>query len=344
MSSYRGVALALLAVAVVGGCSSSDGGGEPQEAVDGPSLNGTYQFEFDVAKRTELGQPAPRTEPMTSRWAFRSACTDDGCVATATRLKPDGSATDTQVVLDYFDDNWVMVFAEDGRCNQGGQPARIIGTWTLKPQPDDKLTGTWTEITTGNDCPFVQQMPVTVTRQGDTQGDVEVADPASVPPRKPSKADGFHGHYSQTINTRPPSADTATLPVEVVTYCVRNTDECVSTQASTVADAPLLTPLTWADGHGTYRFDRGQQPCPDNPELTAQSFGYDDVVLPESAPNPIPALTGSRHLEFLEPCVGERWYDLSYERGEAPAEPAPAPAEPAPAPAEPAPVEPTPGG
>jgi len=246
---------------------------------------------------------------------------------------------DTQVTLDYLHDNWVMVLGEDVNCNQGGQPARMLGTWVLQPQPDDTLTGTWTEITTGPDCPFVVQMPVKVSRHGDAPEGVEVADPASVPARKPSKADGFNGPYAQSINTRPPSADTATIPVEVATFCVRNTEECASPQASNVNGSSQMTPLTITDGRGAYKFNRGDAACDNDPAAMAQRFGYDELLIPDAAPNPIPSLSGTRRLEMLEPCPDEAFYDLTYQRGDVPPPGAPpAPVEPAPAP------PPAPGG
>ncbi|HEX2284059.1 MAG TPA: serine/threonine protein kinase, partial [Mycobacterium sp.] len=111
-------------------------------------LDGSYRLDFDVAKRTALGQPSPQAEPLNSRWVFRSHCGDNGCVATSTRIRNDGSAG-TRTTLDFLDGKWVMVLGEDSKCNVGGQPARVLGTWVLQPQPDGTLTGMWTEITTG---------------------------------------------------------------------------------------------------------------------------------------------------------------------------------------------------
>lgn len=314
---------------VLAGCSSGDGG-SPQTSeaakpgVAGTVLDGTYRFDFDVAKRTQLGAPAPQPEPVSAKWAIRSHCADTGCVGTATRLNPDGSAAGTRTTLDFLDGKWVMVFAEDSRCNAGGQPTRVVGAWVLEPRPDGGLTGTWTEITTGLDCPWVVQMPVRLTRDGDVADNIPVADPANVEPRKPSKPEAFHGTYTQTITARPPDNQPGIVTIDVATFCVRNTDECASTQAATIEGKPQLTPLTFAGDKWIYRWDRSGRTCPGGAPSTGT--GYDEVFFPAQASNPLPKLTGSRRLDVGEPCPTQRSFDLLYERNNAPAPPAPAPA------------------
>jgi hypothetical protein len=345
--------MAMLVAAVVAGCSSADNSSADQEkpAQSNGPLDGTYRLDFDASKRTQLGQPSPGKEAFSRRWAFRSHCADGGaCVATATRINNDGSASDTRAALDLVDGKWLLVLGEDSKCNQGGQPARVLGTWVLEPQPDKTLTGTWTEITTGSDCPWVLQMPVKVTREGDVPDGVDVTDPASLPAWKPSKPQGFQGTYNQHVALRAPAEEPPSdFPVEVKTYCVRNTDECASTQSMTIAGTPQLTPLTFGGDRWTYRWARSGAVCPDG--VSVQSWGNDDIPFPDAAPNPIASLTGSRRLETMEPCATEQLFDLQYTRNDAPAAapaapaPAPAPApepEPAPAP-EPEPA-PAPGG
>jgi hypothetical protein len=335
----------MMVAAVVAGCSSSAEKEKPAQSI-GP-LDGTYRLDFDASKRTALGQPSPGANPFNRKWAFRSHCADGGaCVATATRINNDGSASNTKTTLDLIDGKWVMVLGEDSKCNQGGQPARVLGTWVLEPQPDKTLTGTWTEITTGSDCPWVLQMPVKATREGDVPDGVDVTDPSSLPAWKPSRPQGFQGTYNQHVAFRAPDEGTpADVPVDVKTYCVRNTDECASTQAMMIAGKAQLTPLTFGGDRWTYRWARSGVVCPDG--VSVQSWGNDDIPFPDAATDPIASLTGSRRLETVEPCATEQLFDLQYTRidapAAAPAAPAPVPApEPAPAPApEPAPA---PGG
>lgn len=308
VSSLRGVAATAMVAAAVAGCSLGDGG---DAGAQPDALDGLYTLDFDVSKRTALGAPAPQPDAISTRWAFRSNCSEAGCVATATRVKADGTATNTRVELDFFDGKWRMVFGEDSTCNAGGQPARVLGAWVLEPQPEDTLTGMWTEITTGNDCPWVVQMPVKLARQGDVPDDVEVTDPESLAPRKPSKAEGFQGTYAQTITTQPPSGEPGILRVDVATFCVRNTDECASTQATTINDEPQTTPLTFAGDRWTYKWDRSGRVCPDG--APSQGFGFDEMMFPEQLLNPLSRLTGVRRLEVGAPCPTTQTFDLLYE-------------------------------
>jgi hypothetical protein len=186
-------------------------------------------------------------------------------------------------------------------------------------------------------------MPVKATRQGDVPDNVEVKDPAGLEPRKPSKAEGFQGVYTQTITTQPPDGAPGILSIDVHTFCVRNTDECASTQATSINNEPQITPLTFAGDRWTYKWDRSGMSCVDG--APSQGFGYDEVTFPESTQNPLPRLTGVRRLEVGDPCPGTQVFDLLYELGAPPPPPPPPGPEPAPAPPPaPAPAPPPPGG
>lgn len=334
VSFFRGIGAAILVLATVAGCSSS-----PEEQTKSGGLDGIYRLDFDPSQRTALGEPAAQSGPIVAKWAFRSTCSDSGCVATATKLLNDGKASTTQAVLDQLDGKWVMVLGEDSKCNAGGQPARVLGTWILDPKDDNTLTGNWAEITTGSDCPWVVQMPVKVTREGDLPKDVSVVDPASIEARKPSKAEGFQGTYTQTVTFRPPQGDPGVLSVDVQTFCVRNTEECASLQSTVINNSTQTTPLTFGGDKWTFRFNRGARPCPDGAQ--GDSYLNDEVMLPDPASNPMQTLTGTRRLEQLAPCPGDQFLDLQYQRSESP-NAAPAPGAPPPPPAEPAPGEPAP--
>ena len=69
-----------------------------------PVLNGTYQLTYDQSKRTTNGVPIRQDGADSDWWAFRSACTTNGCAATGTQLDDathqvasttDGGQTDT---------------------------------------------------------------------------------------------------------------------------------------------------------------------------------------------------------------------------------------------------------
>jgi hypothetical protein len=347
VSSYRGVALAMLVAAVVAGCSSGEKTDSSEatgsEPVSGPSLNGTYRLDFDATKRTALGEPSPGEAAFSRSWAFRSHCGDSGCVATATRLNKDGSQSNVRTALDFLDGKWVMVLGEDSKCNKGGQPARVLGSWVVEPQPDNTLTGLWTEITTGNDCPWVLQMPLKMTREGDAPAGIDVTDPATLPARTPSKPEGFQGSYTQTVTFVPPEGEPGVVDLDVTTYCVRNTDECATTQAVMKDGAVTqITPLTFAGDRWTFKFSRPDRTCPDGSPM--QSVLYDEVMLPDPATNPMDHLVGTRRIQAMDPCPSEQTLDLAYQHNNAtPAAPAPG-GEPAPAPAPVPEPAPAPGG
>jgi hypothetical protein len=217
----------------------------------------------------------------------------------------------------------------------------------LAPQPDNTLAGAWTEITTGNDCPWVVQTPLKATREGDVPKGVDVTDPSTLPARKPSKPEGFQGTYSQTVTFVPPQGEPGVVDLDAATFCVRNTDECVTTQ-TVKKDGVVtqITPLTFAGDRWTFKFNRPARTCPDGAPM--QSTLYDEVMIPDPAVNPIEQLTGTRRIQAMDPCPSEQTLDLTYQRIAAPP-PGPATA-PAPAPGaapEPAPVPapaPAPGG
>jgi hypothetical protein len=215
----------------------------------------------------------------------------------------------------------------------------------LAPQPDNTLAGTWTEITSGNDCPWVLQTPLKATREANVPDGVDVTDPATLPARTPSKPEGFQGSYTQTVAFNPPQGEPGIINIDAATYCVRNTDECVTTQA-VVKDGAVsqITPLTFVGDRWTFKFNRPEQTCPDGSPM--KSLLNDEVLLPDPPTNPMEHLTGTRRIQVLDPCPSESLLDLTYQRNSAPppqAAPAPAP-EPAPEPA-PAPApEPAPGG
>ena len=343
----------MIVAAVVAGCSSSGEKADSKStesstpSANGPSLNGVYRLDFDATQRTALGQPSPAKAPFSRNWAFRSNCGDGGCVATATRLNNDRSGSKAKANLDFLDGKWVMVLAEDSKCNRGGQPTRVLGTWVLAPQPDNTLAGTWTEITTGNDCPWVVQTPLKASREGDLPDGVDVTDPATLPARKPSKPEGFQGSYIQTVTFVPPQGEPGVVDVDAATYCVRNTDECATTQTAKKDGAvSQITPLTFAGDRWTFKFNRPERTCPDGSPM--QSALYDEVMIPDPATNPMDHLSGTRRIQAMDPCPSEQTLDLAYQRiNQPPPAPAPGPA-PAPAPApEPGPAPepaPAPGG
>jgi serine/threonine-protein kinase len=161
-------------------------------AASGPALDGAYRMDYDGSKQTFNGQPTG-IAPSTTWWAFRSACTSTGCVATATKLDQTNhqiASTTTAgktSVLHFVDGRWreltptmnwmpcVTKFGvtavEDG-----------LASWSLEPQADGTLRGDETTTAQSKECGLagVLVQPVVASRIGDVPVGVAVADPTKV--------------------------------------------------------------------------------------------------------------------------------------------------------------------
>lgn len=160
----------------------------------GPALNGTYRLDYDQTKRTTNGIGIRHAGATTDWWAFRSACTTNGCAATGTQLDDathqlanttGGGQADT---LRYVGGYWQGA-PEQLRvgCAQpnGRFPATQQETvaWSLAPQADGTLRGTETETVLSNECGAqgaVVRVPVVATRAGAAPAGVALGDPTQV--------------------------------------------------------------------------------------------------------------------------------------------------------------------
>lgn len=160
----------------------------------GPVLTGTYQLTYDRTKRTTNGVPIRHDGVATNWWAFRSACTTNGCAATGVQLDDsnhqvastaDGGATDT---LRFAGGYWQGT-PEQQRVGCRLPNAQVRATqqetvsWSLAQQPDGSLRGTETETVLSNECGAqgaVVRVPVLATRVGDTPAGVALVDPVQV--------------------------------------------------------------------------------------------------------------------------------------------------------------------
>ncbi|GAA4536739.1 serine/threonine-protein kinase [Mycobacterium paraffinicum] len=155
----------------------------------GPVLNGSYKLDYDQSKRTTNGVAIRHDGPATGWWAFRSACTTNGCAATGTRLDnathqtADGGKTDT---LHFVGGYWQGAPQQDRLgCTQPNGQAKATQqetlAWSLAPQADGTLRGTVTETVLSNECGAqgaVVRVPVVATRVGDVPAGVNLSDPA----------------------------------------------------------------------------------------------------------------------------------------------------------------------
>ncbi len=160
----------------------------------GPALDGTYQLTYDQTKRTGNGVQIRHDGAATDWWAFRSACTTNGCAATGTQLDDathqvvsttNGGQTDT---LRFVGGYWQGTPQQErvGCTQPNGQVTATqqeTVAWSLAPQSDGTLRGTKTETVLSNECGAqgaVVRTPVVATRVGDAPAGVTLADPVQV--------------------------------------------------------------------------------------------------------------------------------------------------------------------
>jgi serine/threonine-protein kinase len=169
-------------------------------------LNGTYRLAYDRSKRTTNGTPVRHDGAADNFWAFRSACTNNGCAATGVQLDDanhqvasttDGGQSD---VLHFVAGYWQGVPQQERvSCTQkngpvGATEAETVA-WSLAPQSDGTLRGVETETVTSNECGAqgaVLQVPVVATRVADAPPNLALPDPTqsisvpTTPAGKPS--------------------------------------------------------------------------------------------------------------------------------------------------------------
>lgn len=316
----------LVVLTVAMGCSS----GEPaktahSEAVhDGPVLDGTYRMDLDGNHLSVNGKPM-HAPPAPSSFAFRSACSHTGCVATGTLLQDNDihHAANFTVILDYVHGDWQMVAANSFPCADGSTTNGILA-WFLKPGPNRSLAGTYYGVHTGGiDCAAALQAPMTLTRVGDADPAITVANPRAVAALSPSAPEGLRGKYKQTNTYRgdgsPPSTNAIEVDadaVEIKTMCVRDTDQCWALATATYGGATAEWPLVFDDGMWSVsRRASGSEGCPNH--TTTKMVMHADYPMPPPVLNPMPRLKGTETLDFNSldtPCAGLFTYDTVLER------------------------------
>jgi hypothetical protein len=273
-----------------------------------PQLDGLYEVQFTPDGATQDGMPL--NDPRANRsalWAFRSSCSDRGCVATASVLREKPPAPPVQqMVFDFIDGRWVAVTQPATHTCADGQPpgtTRTADVWSvisLKPTDDENLTGS-SETIALDACKGIVHLPVTATRKAATPDGVTVADPNTQPPRVVSSAQALRGRYSMTFSGQPQPTSTWT----VSTYCLRSGDRCVTLIHATPSDAngakPYADELAFADGQWTQTITVKPQPCRSEPGRTSESARriVTAKLPPPPVPDPLPELTLNHRMETI---------------------------------------------
>lgn len=312
-------AVAVGAVVAVG-CSSnppsteSSGSTTTSPAPAGPVLDGTFRLDFDGSAQISGSGPTSDKIPAAT-FAFRSACSKNGCVATGSEVQPETPDTAVgPVVLDYLDDHWLMVKMTETSCGTYGKLPRMT-VWQLTPQPDGTLSGTRLNARLGSpDCVQAFRLPMRATRIGNVGGGVEIADPAQEAKRVPSPPESWRGQYAAVLTF---VGDGAEPPVtqyfSVNTMCPRNSDQCVSFVFSRVQGRQVVQPFAFTDNQWKLTYQSPVTPCPE-PGLSAPRVFTTTYLMPASASNPIASLTGNRSVAFTGACHSVSEYNIAATR------------------------------
>jgi serine/threonine-protein kinase len=314
MRMFRTVCVAALSIAVLAACSDRGSpGASKAPKPTAPSFEGTYRFDFDGTQQLAGGEPKP-TKSRTRTYALRSACTDSGCIATATKLADDDpkrkSDPPVDLVLDYVDGHWQTALREDGACTDSDVKGPSLTAWILQPQPDGTLTGTsYVAMNPSPDCAVATSTPVTVTRQGDVDAAISVADPGKQAARSASAPEGLAGHYNET-SVLHDSPKPGVRRIAVQTMCVRNTDQCATFKSYLADGTTVVNSLLFNNGKWLLN-QRSEVKCPDGG--TAKTVKHEEYVLPQPVSRPLPRVTGSVRFDAADSCPVQQ-LDISLER------------------------------
>jgi serine/threonine protein kinase len=264
-------------------------------------FTGTYRADYGPG--TDLdGKPVPNAPATTSSWDVRSECGARGCVATAASAS--GNSLLSNMTFDHLGGTWVAVGIASAECG-GNAPSEVWVVVTLQPQPDGTFSGETVRSSTDSLC--AANRTVKFTRTGDPDLN-KVPDPAVLPPRVVSPADGLRGSYRQTTTF----TNGNVIPGQVLaanTYCLRTGDRCMSLFH---AGGGAVT-LMYADDKWS-RNEKGATTC--GAGGTAQVTITAEYPMPRQLDDPIALLSGrgSQTVAAGGACTGGGDFEDKFER------------------------------
>jgi hypothetical protein len=306
-----GLSIAMLAACSGGGSSLSGSSPPPKPAA--PRFDGTYRFDFDGSQQIAGGE-LKAAKSRSRNYALRTACTDSGCIATATKLADDDptrkSDPPVDLVFDYFDGHWQTALREDTACSDSDVKGPSITAWILQPQPDGTMTGTsYVAMNPSPECAVATETPMTVTRVSDVGAGISLADPGRQKPRAPSGPEGLAGHYNETSVLRE-SSRPGIRRIAMRTMCVRNTDQCATFKSYQAGGKTPVNSLLFSNGK--WLLDQHSQVnCSDG--TTATTVKHEEYELPQPVSRPLQRVTGSERFDATDSCAAQQ-LDITLER------------------------------
>jgi len=247
-------------------------------ATSGP-FTGKYTAEFGpITYLNGLPPPPEQAVPgFTENWNFRSACGDNGCIATATS---GGTYASKDLIFDKIGDNWVAVTTSTKTC-QAVVDDEAWNTITLQAQNDGTFTGDMTQVTTQS-CGNRRTIKFSRFGSGDPSA---LPDPAAQPARVISPAEALRGAYDMTTTFQAGTTKPQTDSYTVRTDCLRDGSRCVSNFTNMSSNETFV----FATGVWTRNVTL-DNPCPKGG--TSHLVITTSLPLPQPPQNPIGVLTG----------------------------------------------------
>ncbi|MET4428064.1 hypothetical protein [Mycolicibacterium sp. 624] len=305
--------LALAATVAVLTCISAACSSETPGVDTAAELNGTFSAVFGPS--TTLGGNVIPDSAATVTWVARSACRDTGCVAAATEVAPAASSAPRppSMVLDFVGGHWVSVDEVPSECvNSKGESITVQGwqTYVLAPKPDGTLVGTYTNRSSVGGACHNSTQTVTLSRTGDGDPAVEVADPATQSARQSSPAAALWGEYRQ-VQTNPRSGQVyPPTTYSGNTQCLRTGERCLTYLVD--PDSKAILVMTFAEGQWTSTSAPLDATCPDGGAARSTLTGQ--FALPQPVSDPIPKLTGTQRTTQTGTCPGSLTLDVTLDR------------------------------
>ncbi|WP_310784185.1 serine/threonine-protein kinase [Mycobacterium sp. Z3061] len=277
--------LAVVAVATIALTNSDDHGTSPSGATPAAPTalpnTGPFTGTFTAAAGQRLmwdGSPlgSAGDAAYSESWKLRSACSANGCVATAVT---GGRYAVKDLVFDDADGNWVAVSTTRGKC-RAREDDEVWNVIVLHPQPNGSMGGEFTQIT-ANGCASKRTATLTRTADADIS---RLADPTTLARRVISPAAALRGSYKQQVTY--PNGNKFTHTETVRTDCLRTGDRCISRLTNEKGGGETLV-----FGNGAWtRNEVFDSPCPSGG--SSIDTWTSTLPLPTPPQDPIPTLTG----------------------------------------------------
>jgi serine/threonine-protein kinase len=249
-----------------------------------------------------------------------STCTRGACVAAAAApnaKSPNALQAEVvagELIFDYLDGRWVAVESWAGKCKpKDGGDEEATPNWdsfVLTPNPNGTLSGDYIGRGSLETCAGSTRQHLTMTRTGDIDPNVPIADPASLPPRKSTPASGFRGTYDYTsvnvtAHVAPGTPGSPKIVYTARTVCLRTGERCLT---YLLTKEGYSRALTFADGKWTEISAPFPGTC--QPAGQATKIRRGEFPLPKAPANPIALVRGHVSEEALDgPCKGTSEFD-----------------------------------